>query len=146
MVFLSRRARMSRRRSAEMPFTSVKRPQQLFACPVSVETVPIKIWNQKGSLSIATVAEYTRTLCNANSMPDLSCPAGMTQTQLPRFAQTPLPRCADAVVTISVRSRVNSLPLAMTSSCGGLKTLPRIRQRGVHRAQLSGNVRQARGR
>ena len=23
--------------------------QQLFACPVSVETVPNKIWNQKGS-------------------------------------------------------------------------------------------------
>ena len=28
--------------------------QQLFACPVNVETVPNKIWNQKGSLNIAT--------------------------------------------------------------------------------------------
>ena len=49
----------------------------------------------------------------------------MPQTQLSRFAQTPPPSFADAVVTLNVRS------LAMTSSCGGLKTLPRIRQRGI---------------
>ena len=49
-------------------------------------------------------------------MLDLSCPAGMPQTQLPRFAQTPLPRRADAVVTLNVRS------LAMPSSFGGLRT------------------------
>ena len=67
--------------------------QQLFACTVSVETVSIKIWNQKGSLNIATFAEYTRTLCT--QMPDLSCPAGMPQTQLSRFAQTPLPSVAE---------------------------------------------------
>ena len=47
----------------EGAFHQAEETQQLSACTVSVETVPIKIWNQKGSLSIATFAEYTRTLC-----------------------------------------------------------------------------------
>ena len=33
----------------------------------------------------------------ADSMPDLSCPAGTPKTQLPRFAQTPLPSFAELV-------------------------------------------------
>ena len=37
--------------------------QLSFACLVSVETVQDKIWNQKGSLNIATFTEYTRTVC-----------------------------------------------------------------------------------
>ena len=47
----------------EDAFHQREETQQLFACPVSIETVPNKIWNQKGSLNIATLAEYTRTLC-----------------------------------------------------------------------------------
>ena len=98
----------------EDAFHQREETKQLFACPVSVQTVPIKIWNQKGSLNIATFAEHTRTLCTPL---DLSCPAGMP--------------CADAVVTLNVRS------LAMTSSYGGLKTLPRIRQRGIQSSPCS---------
>ena len=77
-----------------MPFTSVKR-QQPFARPVSVKTVPIKIWNQKGSLNVASFAEYTRTLCTQTRCSILSCPAGIPKTQLQRFAQTPLPSFAE---------------------------------------------------
>ena len=90
-----RRARMSRLRSAKMPFTSVKRHNSCLHALVSVKTVPIKIWNQKGSLNVATFAEYTRTLCMQTRCSMLSCPAGMPNTQLPRFAQTPLPSFAE---------------------------------------------------
>ena len=46
-----------------MHFHQPEETQQLFACPVSVEAVPNKTWNQKGSLNIATFTKYTRTLC-----------------------------------------------------------------------------------
>ena len=42
-VSCCRRARMSRRKSAKMPFHQREETQQLFACPVSIETVPNKI-------------------------------------------------------------------------------------------------------
>ena len=65
----------------EDAFRQHEERQQLFACPVSVKTVPIKIWNQKGSLNVATFAEYTRTLCTQTRCSMLSCLAGVPKTQ-----------------------------------------------------------------
>ena len=50
---------MSRRRSA---FHQPEVTQLSFACLVSVETVQDKIWNQKGSLIIATFTVFARQL------------------------------------------------------------------------------------
>ena len=52
----------------------------------------------------ATFRREHQNCSSADSILDLSCPASMPHTQLPRFAQTPQPRRADAVVTLNVRS------------------------------------------
>ena len=91
--------------------------QQFLACLVSVKTVPVKIWNQKGSLNIATFAEYTRTLC--------------TQTRYStcrvRLA------CRRHNCSVSRRDHCRVSP----SSCGGMKTPPRTRQRGIQSSLCS---------
>ena len=54
-----------------MPFTSLKKPKQLFAYPVSDETVQDKIWNQKGSLNTATFRRELQNRLDADSMINL---------------------------------------------------------------------------
>ena len=109
----------------ENAFHQLEETQQLFACAVSVETVPNKIWNQEGSLNIATSHRvHQQLVCTQNSVLDLVMSGRHAADTTPEFR-------ADAVVTLNVRSLVNSLPRAMTSSCGELETLPRIRERGI---------------
>ena len=84
---------------------------------LSAMRVPDKIWDQKGSLNITTFAEYTRTLC--------------MQTRCPTCRVRPA--CRRHNCRTSRRHHCRVLP----SSCGGLKTLPRIRQRGIQSSPCS---------
>ena len=57
--------------ACEDAFHQPEEAQQLFACPVSDETVQDKIWNQKGSLNTATFRRELQNRLDADSVTNL---------------------------------------------------------------------------
>ena len=113
-----------------MLFTSLKRPNSCLPALSALRRCQTRFGTRKGSLNIATFAEYTRDSLHAESMLDLSCPAGMPQTQLLAFrADTTAEKCElFAACHDELMWRIEALAKSDSE------------ESRVHRARLNGNA------
>ena len=105
-----------------MPFTSVKRRNSCL--PVCQR------WDSaKQDLETEGIIEHRhfrrvhQTSLHTNSTPNLSCPAGMSQTQLAHFAHTPLPTFAELMW------RIEDAPKNQSSPCSTQWNVRQARKR-----------------